>query len=222
MYPTAGTIFHRSRTSLQLWFAAIELARGEGANFYPPMLQDLVVSGRRFAGTTHVWRTDDNGGDRTFLKDHCNAVFGDELFSGNCGDWQEPGKHGLEESFYGSDKLADVSTNNYIVRLSRSMDQSTLWAGLRRGRVFISKNADASPGSVTFYRIDTSDQPERFVSGIYVDPNNPYVRHVLGLQRLRRRGGDGRRPRLLGHRRPEQLQRDDLLGDVDEPRLRHR
>ena len=31
VYPTAGTIFHRSRTSLLRWFYAIELARSEGA-----------------------------------------------------------------------------------------------------------------------------------------------------------------------------------------------
>ena len=30
MYPTAGTIFHRSRTSLKLWFRAIELVRTSG------------------------------------------------------------------------------------------------------------------------------------------------------------------------------------------------
>jgi hypothetical protein len=45
--------------------------------------------------------------------------------------------------------------------------------GLRRGRVFISSNADKASGQVIFYRIDTSAQPERFVSGIAVDPSNP-------------------------------------------------
>ena len=30
MYPTAGTIFHKSRTSLKLWFRAIELVRTSG------------------------------------------------------------------------------------------------------------------------------------------------------------------------------------------------
>lgn len=160
-------------TSDPLTFAV--LLDGEGASFYPPQVQDPVVGGRRFAGTNHVWRTNDNGGDETFLEDHCNTVFGDLNFTGACGDWVELGAQGLDSSVYGSDKLPDDPTDNYIVQLSRGMDQSTLWAGLRRGRVFISKNADADdPGDVTFYRIDTSAQPERFVSGIYVDPNNPY------------------------------------------------
>ena len=53
-------------------------------------------------------------------------------------------------------------------------DAGTLWAGLRRGRVFVSSNADNSTASsVTFYRIDSSSTPTRFVSGIAVDPGNP-------------------------------------------------
>jgi transposase-like protein len=31
VYPTAGTIFHKSRTSLMLWFRAVELVRTSGA-----------------------------------------------------------------------------------------------------------------------------------------------------------------------------------------------
>jgi hypothetical protein len=45
---------------------------------------------------------------------------------------------------------------------------------LRRGRVFVSSNADAaSPGAVTFFRIDNASTPTRFVSGIAIDPANP-------------------------------------------------
>lgn len=152
---------------------------GEGVSFYPPQLQDPVTGGQRFFGTNHVWRTTDIGGDQSFLEANCTTVFGAELFTGACGDWQELGTHGLDESFYGSDKLADDAANNYVVRLSRGQDSSTLWAGLRRGRVFISKNADAAdPADVTFYRIDGPAQPERFVSGIYVNKKNPYEAYV--------------------------------------------
>jgi len=52
-------------------------------------------------------------------------------------------------------------------------DTGTLWVGLRRGRVFISSNADKASGTVIFYRIDTSSTPTRFVSGIAVDPSDP-------------------------------------------------
>ena len=38
--------------------------------------------------------------------------------------------------------------------------------------MFISKNADAAAASVIFTRIDTAAQPNRFISGIAVDPAN--------------------------------------------------
>jgi hypothetical protein len=56
-----------------------------------------------------------------------------------------------------------------------SSDNSTLWAATTTGRVFISQNADASPeASVSFTRIDTASAaaPNRFVSGIAIDPAN--------------------------------------------------
>src|SRR4030095_5068296 len=50
----------------------------------------------------------------------------------------------------------------------------SLWAATTTGRVFISSNADASAGSVHYTRLDSlaSNDPNRFVSGIYVDPAN--------------------------------------------------
>jgi hypothetical protein len=52
-------------------------------------------------------------------------------------------------------------------------NSGTLWAGLRRGRVFVASNADdPTPSNVTFYRIDTPSTPTRFVSGIAIDPAN--------------------------------------------------
>lgn len=153
---------------------------GEGISFYPPQIDDPVTGGQRFIGTNHVWRTQDNGGDQSYLEANCNTVFGTQLFSGNCGDWKELGSHGLDDSYYGADKLPDDPANNYVVRLTRApSDTSTLWAGLRRGRVFISKNANAAdPADVEFLRIDTPAQPERFVSGIYVSKTNPYQAYV--------------------------------------------
>jgi len=56
-------------------------------------------------------------------------------------------------------------------------DTGTLWVATGTGRVFISKNADAAAGSVTWTRLDSlpgaTASPGRFVSGIYVDPANP-------------------------------------------------
>ena len=72
---------------------------------------------------------------------------------------------------FGSDK----APGQYIVATERApSDSGTLWAGLRRGRVFVTSNAnDPTPSNVTFYRMDTSSTPTRFVSGIAVDPSNP-------------------------------------------------
>jgi hypothetical protein len=147
------------------------------------MLQDPVTGGQIFAGMAHVWRTQDSGGPQSFLEAHCNTTgaFGtsDLLFTGACGDYAPlgaPDASGeLGSTTYGPDKRGAGSGDRVVVALARGTDASTLWAATRRGRVFISKNANAaSPASVKFYRIDTSAQPTRFPSGIAVDPTNPY------------------------------------------------
>ena len=53
-----------------------------------------------------------------------------------------------------------------------------MWVATTTGRVFISKNANASdPTSVTYARLDNkasaTASPGRFVSGISIDPSNP-------------------------------------------------
>jgi hypothetical protein len=78
-------------------------------------------------------------------------------------------------SFWGSDKAA----GGYVVATERApSDNGTLWVGTRRGRLFISKNADAAQASVAFSWIDTSSTPARFVSGIAVDPSDPNTAYV--------------------------------------------
>ena len=56
-------------------------------------------------------------------------------------------------------------------------DTNTLWVATGTGRLFISTNANAAAGSVTYTRLDTlpsaTNDPGRFISGIYVDPANP-------------------------------------------------
>ncbi len=145
---------------------------GENMSFYIPVRTDPKVSGTWFFGAQHVWRTQDNGGNQTFLDQHCNLFFGDQVFTGNCGDWVPIGQD-LSSTSFGTDKTP--GPNGYVVAINRAAsDTGTLWAGTRRGRVFVASNADnASAAAVTFYRIDTSSQPERFVSGISVDASNP-------------------------------------------------
>jgi len=142
----------------------------ENMSFYIPLIADPRVSGTWFFGAQHVWRTQDNAGDQAFLEANCSEFVNGLQFTGACGDWVRIGQD-LSSTVFGTDK----APGQYIVATSRApSNNSTLWAGLRRGRVFVTSNADvADPASVTFYRIDSSSTPERFVSGIAVDPANP-------------------------------------------------
>ncbi len=159
------------------WIGDPPSLSGENMSFYIPVITDPKVSGTWFLGAQHVWRTQDNGGNQGFLEAHC-AEFpllpggfsqGDLIFTGACGDWAPIGKD-LSGTSFGKDK----APGQYIVATERApSDNSTLWAGLRRGRVFVSSNADKPGGQVIFFRIDTSSTPTRFVSGIAIDPANP-------------------------------------------------
>ena len=118
---------------------------------------------------------------------YCNVWYG--TFSqtdsaGNyvpCDDWQplgDPGAGGrLTSTTYGPDKIKTGA--DYVTSDERSKkDSGTLWAATAGGRVFISKNADAtSATAVTFDRIDNDPTagptPARFVSAISIDPNDP-------------------------------------------------
>jgi hypothetical protein len=144
-----------------------------------PVISDPAVSGTMYIGTGHVWRTKTQGlGSMTLaeFRGHCNEWTGD--FAVLCGDWVKLGDATsagrLTSTTYGSDKIA-AGSNNYVAAVQRSAaDASTLWAATSAGRVFVSKNADAEPQTaVTFTRIDTVSQPNRFISGIYVDSSNP-------------------------------------------------
>jgi hypothetical protein len=140
---------------------------GEAQSFYSPFVADPKVPGRVFTGLQHIWRSDDNGGSESSLGDDCNALHLNPDRE-PCGDWQPLGPD-LTGSAFGSTK-----SGNYVVADERApSDTSTLWAGTRVGRVFVSKNIDDDPGSVGFRRIDTPSTPERFLSGIAIDPNDP-------------------------------------------------
>jgi hypothetical protein len=143
---------------------------GENMSFYIPLIADPNVADTWFFGAQHVWRTQDNGGTQAFLEANCSEFGPSLILTGACGDWVPLGKD-LTGTNFGKDKTP--GPNGYVVAISRApSDNSTLWVGLRRGRVFVASNADKPSGSVTFFRIDTSAQPTRFVSGIAVDPND--------------------------------------------------
>lgn len=154
------------------WVSDALLGSGETSSFYVPLIADPVLDGTFFVGLQHVWRTQDNAGPRADLDLNCNEYFG--LFPSNytCGDWVPLGVAKLSSTSYGADKGGPGS---YVVAIQRAPAAGTpLWVGTRRGRLFVSMNADAAdPTTVMFSRIDTAAQPTRFISGIAVDPKNP-------------------------------------------------
>jgi hypothetical protein len=150
------------------WFADVLLNSGEAASFYIPLINDPNVSGTWFVGLQHVWRTQDNAGPQAFLDANCNEFFG--TFTSPCGDWVPLGGPTLTGTAFGTDK-----TGSYVVATERApSNHGTLWAATRRGRLFISQNADTAINTnVTFTRIDTASQPTRFISGISIHPTDP-------------------------------------------------
>ena len=170
----------------------------EASGFYIPFTADPAVSETAFTGSESVWRTQNAGGEKDFLENHCNVLGGprsDRLNTGpnsGCGDWIKLGP-GAALSL-GTDNPTDKggpSGASYVVAIERAKtNNGTLWAGTRRGRIWVSKNADFSnpvtlvtepafggtnqrQAEVDFDRIDTPAQPRRFPSGISVDPRDP-------------------------------------------------
>jgi hypothetical protein len=151
-------------------------ASNESASFYVPLIGNPKVSQTMYVGLQHVWRTQDSGGSQAYLQQHCNEITGD--FASACGDWVAVGPD-LSGALYGTDKGGAAPLTNYVVALAQSPNNANvLWSATRLGRVFISTNANDAAANVAFTRIDTSAQPNRFVSGIAVDPKNPYHAYV--------------------------------------------
>jgi hypothetical protein len=145
---------------------------GTGGQFYVPIITDPVVSGTMFVGTANAWRTKNWGmGSMTVaeLRQHCNEWYGD--FAVTCGDWQQIASPSLTSSGRGD------RSGGAVAAVERAPgNTSTAWAATTTGRVLISLNADAEPATtVTWTRLDSlaSNDPNRFVSGIFIDPSNP-------------------------------------------------
>ncbi|MQA25158.1 MAG: exo-alpha-sialidase [Micromonosporaceae bacterium] len=141
-----------------------------GTQFYSPVISDPKVSGTMFAGTGRTaYRTKTFGlGDRTLAEADriCNTWTG--TFEAQCGDWAELGSDRLTAASWGDRDGGAVAA---VERTTA--DTSTAWAATTRGRLFVSRNVDAEPASsVSWTRIDTADTPNRFVSSIYVDPED--------------------------------------------------
>jgi hypothetical protein len=147
---------------------------------------DSVNPDTQFTGFQHVWRTRNNGGSQAFLEGNCRFPGGSSNVV--CGDWvplavpypfasgttpdsssRSPGD--LTSAFYGADRAGGI-----VVSAERTpADGGTLWAATSFGRLFVSRNADASAPDVQFTRIDAASAPNRFVTRIVVDRSDSNV-----------------------------------------------
>jgi hypothetical protein len=176
---------------------------GEGPAFYWPQVGDPnPTPGTHpiYSGARHVWRTLAFGGgtatttgpqptapDIAFMEANCPEFVTSSTHLG-CGDYRpmggpycdgvastpaptcinQPGD--LAGTFYGADRAGLVVS--WVAR--DSADHGTLWATTGAGRVFVTHNGDASdPSTIKWHRIDNPTSPNRYPSGIYVDPANP-------------------------------------------------
>ncbi len=151
---------------------------------------DLVNPNTQYTAFQHVWRTQNNGGDQTFLEANCRFQAG-EVQIAICGDWvplgvpypfplgsapdfpgRQPGD--LTSLLYGGDRAGGI-----VVAAERTpADAGTLWAATNFGRLFVSKNADGPAAAVEFVRIDLPNLPNRFVTRVLADRTNPNVAYI--------------------------------------------
>jgi hypothetical protein len=175
--PEVDVNFTDGKLSDWNWIADTFFINSEPFQFYIPILSDPSVSKTMFAGTGHVWRTKTQGvGNQTIaqFRANCNEFTG--AFVVPCGDWAPLGDPSANGQLIGTGFGSDRTGGDGVAALARTAsDTSTLWAATARGRVFISKNADTDPAaSVAFTRLDSlaANSPNRFISGIYIDPSN--------------------------------------------------
>ena len=147
----------------------------EASNFYPPIIADPNPSVAKtiFQGSFSVWRSQNWGGDQAYLEANC-PEFTTSAANPACGDFVRIGPAGatdLTSAAYGGDRLGGA-----VSRIARTPSNTgTVWASTNTGRLFISDNGDAAAASVVWNRLDNSaaNDPNRFISGLYVDPTNP-------------------------------------------------
>jgi hypothetical protein len=150
----------------------------EGSNFYVPIIADPnpANAGTIFEGSQSVWRTQDWGGNQAYLEANC-PEFTTSGTQPGCGDFVQIGPAG-DTDLTMTTNGGTTRSGGFVAAIARTASNTgTMWVATTTGRVFISQNADAAAGSVTYTRLDTlpsaTADPNRFVSGIYIDPANP-------------------------------------------------
>jgi hypothetical protein len=168
--------FHNGDPSKWVIISAPIASSPEGSYFYVPIIADPNPANGRtiYEGSQSVWRTQDWGGNQTFLEANC-PEFTTPSTQPGCGDFVRIGPGGktdLTASPWGPDRVG-----GFVAAIERAKsDTGTLWVATGTGRVFISKNANAPAGDVRYRRLDNMPSataaPGRFVSSIYIDRAN--------------------------------------------------
>lgn len=173
--------FRNGQPTRWVFISAPILLSPEGSYFYPPIIADPnpAAAGSIFQGSFSVWRTQDWGGSQAFLEADCSEFGAIPNFAA-CGDFVRIGPAGHTDltdqppaasTFYGTTRRGGA-----VAVVQRApQNTGTLWAATGAGRIFVSDNADAAAGSVTWTRLDNTaaNSPARFPTSIYVDPSNP-------------------------------------------------
>jgi hypothetical protein len=153
-------------------------ASPEGSNFYAPIVPDPhpAKAGSIFQGSQSVWRTQDWGGDRDYLEANC-PEFTTSGTNTACGDFERIGPAGATDlTASAADYRGTTRAGGFVAAIERATSNTgTMWVATTTGRVFVSQNANDAAASVTYTRLDTlaANDPNRFVSSIYIDPANP-------------------------------------------------
>src|SRR5439155_23801219 len=135
-------------------------ASPEGSYFYPPITADpsKTTAGSIFQGSMSVWRSQDWGGDQTYLETHC-PEFTTASNNPSCGDFTRIGPSGatdLTGAAYGADRAGSCNTvgTGCVAAIERAPSNTgTMWVATGTGRVFITDNANVTdPAAVTWTR----------------------------------------------------------------------
>ena len=163
--------FHNGDPTKWVIISAPILSSPESSYFYPPVIADphAAMAGSIFQGSQSVWRTQDWGGNPSYLEANC-PEFTTSATQPGCGDFVRIGgapSTDLTSAAWGTRAGGAVA---WLTRTAQNT--GTLWAATGTGRVFITDNANAAAASVAWQRLDPAGlvDPPRAISAIAVDP----------------------------------------------------
>ena len=170
--------FRKGEPTKWVIISAPIISSPEGAFFYPPIIADPNpgYAGSIFQGSFSVWRTQDWGGDPSYLEANC-PEFTTSAAQPGCGDFVPIG-NGVPSTDLGAAAWGSRAGGAVAWITRAPQDGGTMWAATSGGRVFITENANAAAASVVWNRIDPVGpvDPTRVISEIFVDPTN--ARHA--------------------------------------------